>query len=235
MNTYNNHGKVVVITHSMGGLLFYKLLDKVGKDFADKYIDNWICISTPFLGSVKTIAGAFPGSSLGLPIAAKRLRPVVSRVETIPFLFPLGGTERFGSEPVLKVKSTGKTYNADQLADLIKTLDDKDFQENYLYVINHGIKEIMEKYDYKVPHGVTMNCLISSGKETIQTVEMESEDYDGDSEFIYGDGDETVNIQSLEFCKEMGAATFKNLGKYTHSGTLDDKASYEEIRKYVCN
>jgi len=235
INTYNKYGKVVVITHSMGGLMFYKFIDIVGQQFTDKYIDNWVAISAPFLGAAKTMAAAFPGDSLGLPLTAKRLRPICRRIETIPFLFPNGGTAKYGNDILLKVKSTGKTYNADQLVELVKSLNDKDFQENALHVIEHGMKEIFLKHNYQVPFGIKMNCLISSGEETIKTVEMENESYDSDHTLIYGDGDGTVPIQSLEFCKKMGAATFKNLGKYTHTGILDDKASYEEVKKFVCN
>ncbi|GAB1220267.1 hypothetical protein ENUP19_0223G0020 [Entamoeba nuttalli] len=235
INTYNKYGKVVVISHSMGGLMFYKFLDYVGKEFADKYIDNWIAISTPFLGSGKAIAAAFPGNNLGLPISAEKLRPFARRTETVSLLLPIGGTKIFGEETLMKIKSTGKTYNADELEELIKTVDDKDFQENYLHGVQHGMKDLYEKYNYKLPFDIKMQCMISSGYESIKGVEMENESYDSDSKLLYSDGDETVNLNSLEFCKNIGATTFKNLGKYTHTGILDSKAVYEEAYSYVCN
>ncbi|EDR24031.1 phosphatidylcholine-sterol acyltransferase precursor, putative [Entamoeba dispar SAW760] len=235
INTYNKYGKVVVISHSMGGLMFYKFLDYVGKEFSDKYIDNWIAMSTPFLGSGKAIAAAFPGNNLGLPVRASKLRPFARRTETVALLLPIGGTKIFGEEILMKIKSTGKTYNADQIEELIKTLDDKEFQENYLHTVQHGMKELYEKYNYKLPFPIKMHCMISSGYESIKGVEMENESYDSDSKLLYGDGDETVNLNSLEFCKNIGATTFKNLGKYTHTGILDDKASYEAVYPYVCN
>ncbi|KAL7719664.1 Phosphatidylcholine-sterol acyltransferase [Entamoeba marina] len=232
-NTYDQ--KVVIISHSMGGLMTYKLLDYAGEEFVNTYIERWISMSTPFIGAVKTIAGAFPGNDLGLPISAEKLRPFMRSVEAGAFLFPIGGTNNFGSDPILTVKSTGKSYTADDLVELIETVDDEQFQSLYKYVISHGMEPLYKKYNYKVPFGLEMHCMISSGLETIQSVTMETEDYDGDSSLVYGEGDGTVNLQSLEFCQTFEPQTFQNLGKYTHTGILDDDASYDALYPYVCN
>ncbi|KAL7711649.1 Uncharacterized protein QTN25_010682 [Entamoeba marina] len=80
-----------------------------------------------------------------------------------------------------------------------------------------------------------MHCVVSSGIETIKTVTMETEDYEGDSGLLYGDGDGTVNIQSLEFCKTFGPDSFQNVGKYEHTSILDDDASYDVLYPFICN
>ncbi|MBP3399027.1 MAG: hypothetical protein J6K75_04640, partial [Erysipelotrichaceae bacterium] len=231
---YNSYGKVVLISHSMGGLMTYRLLDYLGSSFCSKYIDNWVAMSAPFLGSAKTIAAAFPGDNLGLPIADGRIRPMARQIETVALLFPIGGTAKYGKDVLMTITSTGDKYTADDLDALIDTLDNKHFQGNYHYVVAHGMKEVYNKYNWKVPHGVKMNCLITSGVETISGVTMASYDYDTDPTFTYGDGDGTVNIQSLEFCQDMGAAYFENLGKKDHTGILDASVSWTAVKKYVC-
>ena len=231
---YATYGKVVIISHSMGGLMTYRFLHYVGSTWATKYIDNWVAMSAPFLGSAKTIAAAFPGDNLGIPINDVKIRPMARQIETVALLFPIGGTAKYGSETLMTITSTGDKYNADQLTSLVETVDNTHFQGIYKYVLAHGMKEIYEKYSWKVPHGVTMHCIYTSGVETISGVTMASYDYDADPTYTYGDGDGTVNIQSLEFCKDMGAATVENLGKYDHTGILDSSVSYEAVKQYVC-
>ena len=227
--------KVVMITHSMGGLMTYKFLDYVGQEFVDKYIERWVMMSAPFLGASKVIAASFPGDNLGLPISGQKVRKFVRTIETGAFLFPTGGNSRWGSNNILEVKSTGKGYTVDDMLELIKTVDDADFQSIATDVYTHGINELYKKYNYKIPAKLETHCLITSGVDTIQGVQMETEDYDGKFKLIYGDGDGTVPIQSLEFCSQMGVNDVKNLGKYDHTGILDDKVSYEALVPYICN
>ena len=231
---YNTYGKVVIISHSMGGLMTYRLLHYVGSSFASTYIDSWVAMSAPFLGAVKTVAAAFPGDNLGLPIADGKIRPMARQVETVALMFPIGGTAKYGKDTIMTITSTGKKYNADNLDELVDTLDVGYFQQNYHYVLKHGMKEIYEKYNWKVPHGVKMHCIITSGCDTISGITMKSTNYDEDPTYTYGDGDGTVNIQSLEFCQDMGAATFENLGKHDHTGILDSSVSWETVKQYIC-
>lgn len=227
--------KVVLISHSMGGLMIYKFLHYVGQDFVNKYIQRWVMMSAPFLGAAKTLAAAFPGDNLNLPISGSKVRKLIRTMETGAFLFPTGGNSRWGDSTILKVESTGKTYTVDDMLDLINTVDDNDFKEISTHVYTHGINELYKKYNYKLPVSIESHCLISSGIETIQGITMKTEDYDGKFDLIYGDGDGTVPIQSLQFCSKMGVNDVKNLGKYDHTGILDDKASYDALVPYICN
>ncbi|KAL7715638.1 1-O-acylceramide synthase [Entamoeba marina] len=233
--TVENTGrKVVIISHSMGGLITYKLLDYLGPNFTDTYIERWIAISAPFLGSVETMAAGFAGDNLGFPLKDEIFQTLAQSVETFPFLFPTGGNERFGDEPIFVIDDSNKQYTVDDMHELIDTSDVSQFVDRAHYVYDHGINELYTKHNFKIPYNVEMNCLISSGIETMKTVVMETSDYNGDFSLLYGDGDGTVNIQSLEFCKELGATTFENLGKYDHRDTLDDDASYDAISAFIC-
>ncbi|ELP94166.1 1-O-acylceramide synthase precursor, putative [Entamoeba invadens IP1] len=230
----NGNKQVVLISHSMGGLMTYKLLDYMGEEFTKKYVKRWVAMSGPFLGAAKTIAAAFPGNNLDLPISAAKLRPVCRRAETISFLFPTGGNANWGETPLMTIKSTGKVYTVDDMLELLGTLDD-DFKKQHSYVYENGINGLYKKYNNKMPFGIETQCLISSQYETILGVTMDTPDYDtGKATLTYGDGDGTVNIQSLEYCAKLGGIV-QNVGKYDHTGMLDDKASYSYLKNFICN
>ncbi|ELP87489.1 1-O-acylceramide synthase precursor, putative [Entamoeba invadens IP1] len=230
-DTYNS--KVVIISHSMGGLMSYKLLDYVGKDFATKYIKRWAAMSTPWIGSVKATAAAFPGHNMDLPISATLFRSICRTMETCSLLFPNGGNTAFGSTPILTVKDTGKQYTVDNTKELLNTIGG-DFAKQHTYIFENGIPSLYKKYNNNFPHGVETHCLYSAGYDTIETVIMATSDYDGKSSFSYADGDGTVNIQSLRYCEQLHAFNATNVGKADHTGMLDDKVSYKYLQPLIC-
>ncbi|EDR29769.1 1-O-acylceramide synthase precursor, putative [Entamoeba dispar SAW760] len=232
LNTFkiNNNSKVVIVSHSMGGLMSYKLFDYLGKDFCNAYIDQWISMSTPFLGSVRTFSAVFPGDNMGIPINTKYTRDLSRTVETIPFLFPNGGNERWGNEPIMRIGNQ-TIFTINNITESFKTLD-SDFQEKSMYVYQHGINELYLKYNYTIPHNVKTHCIITSGIPTIKTVNMETANYDGNFSFEYGDGDGTINIQSLLYAKHFTRSIF-NIGKYKHTDYLQEEITFETIKPFI--
>ena len=224
--------KVVIISHSMGGLMTFKLLDYVGEAFAKEHLEMWICMSAPFLGAVKAVAAAFPGDNLGLPLHEDLVRKLARTIETIPFLFPQHDDAY--PDGVMMIKSTGKVYQTSQYAEMLDLVHDADMKDHFTTVLNGGIVKLLETHGNSFPHGVPVHCAYTSGVETANRVVMETEDFDGKFTLEYGDGDGTVNLVSLESCRAMGAADVAYLGKHDHTGILDDKVSYDYLKKFIC-
>ena len=67
----------------MGGLTTYQLLDYFGKDFCDKYIQRWVAMSTPWIGTNVMNHVMFNGFSLGYPVSKKLVKEVTRTHETV--------------------------------------------------------------------------------------------------------------------------------------------------------
>ncbi|KAJ3077061.1 hypothetical protein HK102_005299, partial [Quaeritorhiza haematococci] len=111
--------RVVVLTHSMGSLVFHYFLNWVaseeggrgGKDWAEKYLKGWVNIAGPMLGVPKTISALLSGemrdtaqlNSFGTYILekffSKRERADLFRSwGGMPSMLPKGGEIVWGSE-----------------------------------------------------------------------------------------------------------------------------------------
>ena len=235
MRTYNKHGKLVIITHSMGGLMAYRLFDYLGKQFCAKYIDSFIPIGAPWLGAAKAVAVAIPVSHYGFPVSKDIIKLMSRRIETVPFIFPMGDIGKWGTDPILQVEGTSLSYGANDIQRLIWSVNDSVFNHMASYSYEHGFEETMRRHNYKIPYGIKTKCLFSSGLDTIKTIVTLSTKYEEGDKIIYGDGDQTVNIQSLEFCKYMGVDEWSNVGKYEHTEIIKQDITYEEIKNWVCD
>lgn len=58
-----NHKKVIIISHSLGGIVSYNYLTTLSQEEKDKKIERMITIGTPFTGSLKMIESLIMGSS----------------------------------------------------------------------------------------------------------------------------------------------------------------------------
>ncbi|KAL7720035.1 Uncharacterized protein QTN25_002564 [Entamoeba marina] len=102
------------------------------------------------------------------------------------------------------------------------------------YIIDNTIEHLYQKYNYKVPFDVSMDCVYSHGKETPLSMSFETEDINGDYDVVYGDGDNLVNDVSLHSCS-MFTDRVTDLGKHGHLLILNSKELFEHIEPLVCN
>ncbi|KAL7720036.1 Lecithin:cholesterol acyltransferase domain-containing protein [Entamoeba marina] len=79
----NTQKKVVLISHSMGGFVTYKLLDYLGKEFCDTYIQQWISISSPFIGTGVVPKQLSVGENLNLPIKKEYARDLSRSIQSV--------------------------------------------------------------------------------------------------------------------------------------------------------
>ncbi|KAL7712224.1 1-O-acylceramide synthase [Entamoeba marina] len=226
----NTNEKIVLLSHSMGGLTTYILLDKLGKEFCDKYILRWVAMSTPFIGTNLANDVLLTGYSMGFPVSKSKIKELARTLETIGMMAP--NNDYWDTEDVLvDMTSTGKEYRANDQLELFKTMPELDPFGEEAY--EKSFKPYLKKYNAQVPFGVEMHCGITSGLETVKKITFES---DIDSKYTkqYGDGDEEVPLASLEFCKQM-TQNFTNLGKYNHNKMLSKKVTVEYVQALVCD
>ncbi|EDR23478.1 1-O-acylceramide synthase precursor, putative [Entamoeba dispar SAW760] len=220
----NTKRKVVIISHSMGAFITYKLLDYLGKEFCDTYIDKWIPLSAPFLGSGLAIKELLVGENIGLPINEKLARDLARSIQSIISLSP--NPDFWSNEPLIIFKKSGKQFFAKDLVDAYNLVDEmKDKAE---YILTNSIRAYYEKYNWTIPFGVETHCGYSLGYETPYRIEFEGDSFDSKYTVIFSSGDKLVNEESLKACS-LFTQNVTFLGKYKHLKLLEAQKLYEFI------
>lgn len=66
----NNGSRVVLIAHSLGNLVSWRLLDSQPQSWRDRYIESFISISAPWAGSTKSVKMTTSGKALSAVLSA---------------------------------------------------------------------------------------------------------------------------------------------------------------------
>lgn len=110
-------GRAIVITHSMGGPYFhYFLTNIVDNAWKNKYIEKWISVASPFIGSPKGIQAVLSGYNFGIPIVTN-----AEGLEIGPYIgasYYLMPRESDKWQNVVTTKK-GLSFNSSQLASLL--------------------------------------------------------------------------------------------------------------------
>ncbi|XP_029156457.1 group XV phospholipase A2-like [Nylanderia fulva] len=187
----NNNTPVTLLAHSMGGPMTLIMLQRQSQKWKDKFINSFITLSAVWGGSVKAIKVFAIGDDLG----AYFLRESVLRDEQItsPSLGWLLPSKLFWKETEILIQSDLKNYTLNNLQQ---------------YFIDIGVpnawefRKDNEKYqlDFTAP-GVEVHCLYGSKVQTVEKLYYKpGTAIDGYPQLLFGDGDGTVNIRSLEAC-----------------------------------
>ncbi|XP_011632124.1 group XV phospholipase A2-like isoform X1 [Pogonomyrmex barbatus] len=187
----NNNTPVTLLAHSMGGPMTLIMLQRQSQKWKDKYINALITLSAVWAGSVKAIKVFAIGDDLG----AYFLRESILRDEQItsPSLGWLLPSKLFWKDTEILVQSDQKNYTLNNLQQYFIDIDVPNAWE---------FRKDNEKYqlDFTAP-GVKVYCLYGSKVNTVEKLYYKPgttvNDY---PQLIFGDGDGTVNIRSLEAC-----------------------------------
>ena len=187
----NNFRRVTIICHSMGCLNSLYLLNRQTKNWKDVFIQRLITLAAPWDGSFKAISAMLNGDNLGIPLLNKsKLQALQSSFPSLMYLFPKQPT--FGENRTL-VQTDDKNYTLTNLDDLFKSLNLLDQMEMW-----HDTREIAK--NLTAPN-VELWCLYGSGVATPSSIVYDGHLADNKSQEIQGDGDGTVNLESLRACE----------------------------------
>ncbi|KAH0953681.1 hypothetical protein HN011_005543 [Eciton burchellii] len=191
--TYSMNGNISVtlLAHSMGGPMTLIMLQRQSQKWKDKYINNLITLSAVWAGSVKAVKVFAIGDDLG----AYFLRESVLRNEQItsPSLGWLLPSKLFWKETEVLVQSDFKNYTLNNLQEYFMDIGVPNAWE---------FRKDNEKYqlDFTAP-GVQVHCLYGNKVNTVEKLYYKpGTTIEGYPQLIYGDGDGTVNIKSLDAC-----------------------------------
>lgn len=217
----SNRGKpAVLVGHSMGCLVTLYFLSHQTQQWRSMYIAAFVSVSAPYLGSVTALKGSISGDNFDVSVIPQDLlRPLQSTVPSGPWLFPAA---ELWQDQVL-VQTQSQQYKA---ADALQLLQDLNLtQQAAVYPFVHRQTVPIQPLD------IPVHCIYGVGLPTEESYRYDVAKFDADpppapTKASTGDGDGTVNINSLQSCRQLGSFvkthTFTNA---SHLGILrDDRA-----------
>ena len=225
--------KVVLVVHSMGApVTLYFLTKIVDQAWKEKYVKAFICISGVWRGAanalVALVSGQNEGIVIDLPIwgrAAQRTYPSTS------FLIPVPSAT-WTRDQVL-ITTPQRSYTAWDYRDLFTDIN---FPRGYDMFLDFG-----NLTGYLPPPNITTFAFYGYKVPTPERfVFTEGEFPDTEPNQIFGDGDGTVNINSLESCSVWRTQmtynlTMEKFANVEHVAALKDDDIIQRVDDVVCN
>ena len=176
---YNTSGgqKVNLITHSLGCITSTYFLNKMSSSWKNKYINLFLPIAPPFLGSTGALESILTGKTEGIPTSKQFIRGLEREMGGVIWMV---NNSKWGSDEVIP----GGIKNA-----LIQSGNDK--AANLIY----GRLEDMWNVVFNNP-GVPVHIFYGSNNKTALKLEYKY-GYDGNPSITFGLGDGTVDVRSL--------------------------------------
>ncbi|KAJ9587279.1 hypothetical protein L9F63_019210, partial [Diploptera punctata] len=187
----NDNTPVLIVAHSMGGPMSLHFLHMQSTSWKQKYIRALVALSGAWGGSVKALKVFLVGDDLGSYV----LRESVMKEEQItsPSLAWLMPSGLFWNAHDVLVQTSKKNYTVNDFQQFFEDID---------YTVGWEMRKDVQKYslEFDAP-GVEVHCLHGIGVNTVERIVYKGDNFpDGYPNFLYGDGDGTVNRRSLEGC-----------------------------------
>ena len=188
----NDQMPVILVGHSMGGIVSYYLLLHQTQEWKDKYINSWITIATPFAGSVDSWKAIVTGDNLHIPIYNPIMwRPLYQTLSSMAFLLP--DPDKFNDTVIMSYNGTD--YTSKDLPELFQILDNP-----IGYKMWHQTRNTFAGYPFP---NVTTHCLRGTQVPTPESLNYaDPRRFPSNVEIGMGGGDGTVNQVSSDVCLE---------------------------------
>lgn len=233
--TYANGGnkKVVLIVHSMGAPVSLYFLNKcVSQEWKDTYLKAYVTISGVWRGAVNAVKAFISGQNEGIVIDLPIWGRMTQRsYPSTAFLLPTP-SKTWTKDDIL-VTTPQRNYTAWDYQALFKDMGYSRGYDMFLEVGNltSGL----------TPPNVTTYCFYGHAYPTPKRlVYTKGEFPDTEPILVIGDGDGTVNINSLKACAEWKDQmpynlTIQGFSDVEHVNALKTTAIIEQVDNVVCN
>lgn len=223
----SNGGKpVILLSHSLGGLFVLQLLNRNPPSWRKKFIKHFIALSAPWGGAIDVMYTFASGNTLGVPL----VDPLLVRAEqrsSESNLWLLPNPKVFVPQKPIVI-TPSRAYSAHDMVDF---LNDIGFPEG-VYPYETRIVPLIG--NIQAPQ-VPITCIMGTGVRTLETLFYRNGDFDDRPEILYGEGDGTVNIESLlalqSLWKEEKNQSLKviKMDGVSHTSILKDEVALNEI------
>ncbi|KAM0937986.1 putative phosphatidylcholine--sterol O-acyltransferase [Dioscorea sansibarensis] len=226
----NGERPVIILSHSLGGLFVLQLLNRSPLSWRHKYIKHFIAVSAPWGGTVLQMLTFASGYTLGVPI----VNPLLVRGEqrsSESNLWLMPSPKVFARKPLVITEK--KSYMA---SDIPEFLMDIGFWEG---VCPYKTRIVPLLYSLEAP-GVPVTCIVGTGVETPEMLVYGNEGFDVQPRIVYGDGDGSVNLESLLALESLWSGLKRqqvlkmiNVSGVSHLSLVKDEVAVNEILAQV--
>jgi pimeloyl-ACP methyl ester carboxylesterase len=228
--------RVTLVCHSMGCTHLLVFLRQQSAAWRRARIRKVVALSSPWGGATKALKALLVGDQFGLPLVSElKIRDLVRTFPSVAYLLPQSdvysrpnGQQADYGGPVL-VQTPEKNYRVGQLDELFNELG---MERTWrLYQETSQLLQALKPLD-----DVQIDCLHGLDVPTVETIIFRNQtDFpDGNYELVEGNGDGTVNYQSLLVCADWAQklphlVRHKIFANTTHSGLL----SHRQLLEYL--
>lgn len=224
--------KVILIGHSMGGLVIHDYLEEMKQSWIDRYIHKVITLSTPWNGSLKALRCLLSGDNFGLSefiLSNDYFLDTIRSFESIYGLLPKQSKEK---ENKIIIEIDNKEYTIETILEEIKKMSEKEIFPKYS-------KELLEftKHSYsKRTKEYQQLCIYGNGIETEHKL-FYSSNLTLLSKEISMKGDGTVELESLQGCSHFNTdfVEIMEIENESHVEILENEKVIQRIQEEVCS
>ncbi|XP_029837760.2 phospholipase A2 group XV [Ixodes scapularis] len=226
--TYEINGAVpvVLVCHSMGCPNLRYFLSQRPQAWKDTRIRALITLGGAWGGAVKALKAYASGENLGVVVINPlTVRPEQRSAPSLAYMMP---DRLFWNSSEVLVSTLTANYT---IADYYRFFKDIGFLDGYdMY------KDTRPYMLDTTPPGVEVHCLHGRNVSTIERIEYHNKGFpDIQPVVVYGDGDGTVNLRSLQGCLKFRGLQkekvfVKPLDNVEHMAILYERASIDYIK-----
>ena len=229
-----NQARAHLVTHSLGGPTTLAFLQLQGEDWVEKNIASFIPLSAPWIGGASMAKTECRGDNLGEPIPHDYLMPVQREAESGVFIMP-AGSEGWTSDPMVMTPS--KNYTVDDLPAMFQ-----DLNLTQTFQLYNRLKDAKLLASQLNPPSCPTHVMYSTGVKTGRVFVYDKDFSAKNNDLkvkttINGDGDGTVNIESLVWAEkawtEKSDVTFFHVENVEHIGTVSNPEILGKIIEIV--
>eukprot|EP01113_Clastostelium_recurvatum_P036181 TRINITY_DN5126_c0_g1_i3.p1 TRINITY_DN5126_c0_g1~~TRINITY_DN5126_c0_g1_i3.p1 ORF type:complete len:438 (+),score=107.58 TRINITY_DN5126_c0_g1_i3:90-1403(+) len=227
----NGNQKVWLIGHSMGTRLLHHLLAYPGivdQAWKDQYVAGFIAVAPPWTGAVEAVQSIINGYNFGIPyLMPSEARPIQRTLESNYYLFPT--PVQWADVPI--VVTNKRNYTGMQYADLFNDMG----LPNKTIVWEHVFNQTSTPLQ---PPNVNTFVMYGTGVKTHKQLIFPTGDFSKDAKVVIGDGDGTVNVESLvaaQVWKDQMPFKFamQNYPGQEHVDILQDKQFISDLMSII--
>lgn len=189
---------VTLVCHSMGCTHLLAFLRRQSPAWRQKRIRKVIALGSPWAGSVKSLKAIVVGDELEMPLVSPvKMRKLARSFPSISFLLPQAS---YFSPDQNLVETPERNYKVSQMEELLKDLN-LTTNWNWFEATSKLIKSSEPLID------VHIDCIHSLNIPTPMTLHFNklADLPNGEHKVIKGDGDGTVNYESLMVCADWAS------------------------------
>ncbi|UXI18847.1 cleavage and polyadenylation specificity factor [Sarcoptes scabiei] len=226
----NHQQRVMIVCHSMGCLLMLRFFNLQKQSWKNQFVQSFITLGAPWGGAVKSVKAFISGDNFGVIVAPSlTIRDDERTFPSLAYLLP--NSNVFDSNLIL-VETRDRKYTIRNYDQLFRDIN---------YPVGHEMWNDVKNLTYTLEApGVEVYCIYGTGSDTMKKIIYERNRFPDEQpdRIEYGDGDGTVNIESLSACKRWQREQRQPVHHYPiknldHMKVLSDINILNNLKKFV--